>query len=105
MGCVGETQHIVATDQWYWFSCRPGLKCSNVPKCVCLHVYGQTLVRESATGMFVPEETHLRVWTAPMRLELEFPRHPAAAPTARAGVVHVNYARVQIQVSQHFVQT
>lgn len=52
--------------------------------------------------MFVPEVMHLKVWTALMRLELVFPRHPVAAPWARDGEIHVNHALLSTQVSHAF---
>lgn len=53
-----------------------------------------TLALVVAFGMFVCGEMHQKVWTAPMRLELVSPRRPVAAPWARAGEIHVNYAHL-----------
>lgn len=74
-----------------------------VNTCVCACTCIQILVLEAASWMFVPEVMHQRAWTAPMRLELVFQRHPAAAPWARAGEIHVNHALLSTQVSHPII--
>lgn len=107
VGCVGEMVQVLTTHCWCLISVyhRPNSEArarhTCIPKhlCVCI----QTLALEAATWMFVPEETHQRAWTAPMKLELVFPRHPAAALWALAGEIHVNHVPLSTQVSQPIV--
>lgn len=70
---------------------------------ICMSMWIQTLALEAATWTFVSVEMHQRIWIAPMRLALEFPRHPAAALWVWAGEIHVNFAPLSTQVSQNFV--
>lgn len=98
VGCVGENQHVLMINANHRTHSEAKAKTRLCTWTLC--VWTQTLALEAATSMFVPEETHQRAWTAPMRSELVFPKRPAAVPWARAGEIHVNHAPLSTQVSQ-----